>query len=228
MALLIADINNFVRMSAQANNYAPSFWAFSATHFDGSTEDTLAEILVAGYFNLMIESLTVGDIIYCYINGQIVPVKVTSVTTNVTVEVDGAVTVMASMSGAQGIGAVDLGVDIPEDAIIIDSFYDVGANFTSAGDNATIALSIEGPNDCVSALAIDDASNIWDAGKHGTLVGNFALDGNALTAIQMAAARSGSYIKTTAKRAMTATIAVEALTASSLRWFVTYVQGLPV
>lgn len=125
----------------------------------------------------------------------------------------------ASMSA---IGAHGLGLYIPSGAIIQDAFYVVNTTFTSATDAATIALHVEGAGDLKAAIAISDATNVWDAGKRGCLPGNFALDGNALTAIAMAAAKAASFIVTTAEREVTATVAVEALTAGELTLYVTY------
>lgn len=115
-----------------------------------------------------------------------------------------------------------LDVRIPSGAIIEKAFYIVNSTFTSATDAATIALHIEGAGDLKAAIAISDATNVWDAGKRGCLPGNFALDGNALTAIAMAAAKANSYIATTAEREITATVAVEALTAGELTLYVDY------
>ena len=112
------------------------------------------------------------------------------------------------------IGAHGLGVTIPSGAIITNAFYIVNTTFTSATDAATIALHVEGAGDLKAAIAISDASNVWDAGTRSCLPGHFALDGNALTAIGMAAADAASYIVTTAEREVTATVAVEALTGS--------------
>jgi hypothetical protein len=115
-----------------------------------------------------------------------------------------------------------LDVRIPSGAIIEKAFYIVNSTFTSATDAATIALHIEGVGDLKATIAISDATNVWDAGKRGCLPGNFALDGNALTAIAMAAAKANSYIATTAEREITATVAVEALTAGELTLYVDY------
>lgn len=115
-----------------------------------------------------------------------------------------------------------LDVRIPSGAIIEKAFYIVNTTFTSATDAATIALHVEGAGDLKAAIAISDATNVWDAGKRGCLPGNFALDGNALTAIAMAAAKASSYIATTAEREITATVAVEALTAGELTLYVDY------
>ncbi len=127
-------------------------------------------------------------------------------------------------SGHRSVGAHGLGVFIPTKAIITEVRIDIPTTFADgASDNATIALKVESANDIVSAIAISDASNVWDAGMHGAKPGNFALDGNSLTQIAMAAARAASWIKTTAEREITATVAVHALTAGKANIYVDYV-----
>lgn len=125
--------------------------------------------------------------------------------------------------GRSAFGVTTLG-KLPENAVVTNVLYDVETTFTSATDAATIALDLGG-TDFVAALAISNGTNIWDAGVHGTLYGNWALDGNALTAIAMAAARTGTYTKTTSTastQVVESTIAVETLTAGKLNIYVEY------
>jgi hypothetical protein len=125
----------------------------------------------------------------------------------------------------RAIGAYGLGVYLPTKAIITNVIVDVVTTFTSATDAATIALSAQAANDIVSALAISDASNIWDAGLRGSKVGfpAFANDAAEDTAVEVAALFAGSMVKLTASRELTATIAVEALTAGKANIFVEYI-----
>ena len=51
---------------------------------------------------------------------------------------------------------------VPVGAIVIGGWYEVTTTFTSSGDSATLALSVVGANDLVTAIAIDDGSNPWD------------------------------------------------------------------
>lgn len=125
----------------------------------------------------------------------------------------------ASMSTIASHG---LGVTIPSGAIVTEARYVVNSIFTSATDAATIALTLQSAGDLKAAIAISDATNVWDPGLRGCLPGNHALDGNALTAIAMAAAKAASEITTTAERELTATVAVEALTGGELTLYVTY------
>jgi len=104
------------------------------------------------------------------------------------------------------ISAIDLGVTIPDNAIILDGMVDVITTLTSATDAATIALHAESANDIVTAVAILTATD-WDAG---------------LRPIKPLGT-SATAVKTTAARAITATIAVEAVTAGKFVVFLRYV-----
>jgi len=128
------------------------------------------------------------------------------------------------------IAAHGLGVYLPDNAIVTNVWYDVVTTFTSATDAATLALKIQTANDLVSALAISDASNIWDSGQHGTLTaGSTTLTEavpNTRTAIVKAADDVAGFIKLTAERELTITVAVEVLTAGKLVVFAEYVQSV--
>lgn len=122
------------------------------------------------------------------------------------------------------VGSHGLGVYIPDNAVVTNVWVDVSTTFTDgADDSATIALTLQSAGDIRAAVAISAAGNIWDAGLSGTLIGNWALDGNALTQINMAAARSATWIKTTAQRELTVTVADDDLDAGKLRIFVEYI-----
>src|SRR5688572_9982316 len=70
-------------------------------------------------------------------------------------------------TGERTIAAHGLGVYLPDNAIITRAWVDVVTTFTSAGaDAGTIALHAQAANDIVAAIAISDASNVWDAGIH--------------------------------------------------------------
>jgi hypothetical protein len=122
------------------------------------------------------------------------------------------------------IAAHGLGVYLPTKAIITRVWVDVVTTFTSATDAATIALKAQSANDIVSAIAISDVSNVWDAGIHGSKLGLPALADTATeTALAVSALFSASMLKLTAARELTATVAVEALTAGKANIFVEYV-----
>lgn len=108
------------------------------------------------------------------------------------------------------IGAHNIGIEIPDNARIMRSWYEVLVTFTSATDAATISLGL--PTDdaagIVAATAISAGGNIWDAGLHeGIQTGSTANAGE----------------KTTAARQIVATVAVEALTAGKLFFYCEYV-----
>lgn len=127
------------------------------------------------------------------------------------------------------VAAHGLGVYLPAKAIITRAWYDIATTFADgASDAATIAFGVptDGASCFTAAIAISDASNVWDAGLHGTLIAEPALDGNARSAIAGAAAISGAMLKLTAEREITATVAVHALTAGKLALFVEYFIGL--
>jgi len=105
------------------------------------------------------------------------------------------------------ISAISLGVTLPDNAVITRCWVDVITTLTSATDAATIALHAEAANDLVSALAISNGGNIWDAGLHEGIPVDTAATNKKLTAA----------------RALTATIAVEAVTAGKFIVVVEYV-----
>jgi len=108
------------------------------------------------------------------------------------------------------IGAIGLGVTIPDNAIIWDGFYDVITTLTSATDAATIALHAQSANDLKTATAISSGTT-WDVAQP-----------KAIVPVGTAAA----CIKLTAARELTATIAVEAVTAGKFVLYVFWVTGL--
>ena len=108
------------------------------------------------------------------------------------------------------VGDIGLGVSLPDNAVVVRSWYTVLTNFTSADDSATVAISI--PTDdaagIVAALAISGEGDIWDAGHH--------------EGIQVGTATTFSE-QTTAARELTLTIGVQNLTAGKLILFCEYV-----
>lgn len=121
--------------------------------------------------------------------------------------------------------AYGLGVYIPTKAIITRVWVDVVTTFTSAGaDAGTIALHLQAANDVVAAIAISDASNVWDAGIHGSKIGVPALADTATeTALLVNALFAASMLKLTAVREITATVGGQALTAGKANVYVEYV-----
>jgi len=104
------------------------------------------------------------------------------------------------------VGAIDLGVTLPDNAIVLDGVVDVITTLTSAGDIATIALHAEAADDIVLAVAIGTGTP-WDLGLRAIIP----------------LGTSATAFKLTAARAITATIAVEAVTAGKFILLVRYV-----
>lgn len=108
------------------------------------------------------------------------------------------------------IGAIGLGVTIPDNAIVTKAYYDVLTTCTSAGaDAGTGAISVEGANDIVTATAISAGGNVWDAGIHAAIP-----DGAA-----------ANMVKTSAAREITFTIASQNFTDGKFVVFIEYVQS---
>ncbi len=93
---------------------------------------------------------------------------------------------------------------VPAGTIIVGGTIDVLETFTSADDSATIAISIEAANDVVSAVAISNGANPWDAG---------------LKQVVPVMATNTTWIKTTKDRDVRITVGTQPLTAGKLRGF---------
>lgn len=107
-------------------------------------------------------------------------------------------------------GAHTLGVTIPAKAFVVGAWYWVETSFTSAGSTATLAISIEGANDVVSAIAINDGSAPWT---------NSAKPVECIPVIET----TSTWLATTVARAITVTTAVQTITAGKLHVFVDYI-----
>ena len=117
--------------------------------------------------------------------------------------------------GYQSIAAHGLGVTLPDNAVVVGGGMEITTGFADgASDNATIALSINGANDLVTATAISSGT-FWDAVKWKVIVPD-----------AMAAAGVATPIKLTAAREITATVAVHALTEGVLTGWLYYVIGI--
>jgi len=105
------------------------------------------------------------------------------------------------------IGAIDSGITIPDNAIILGGMVDKLTTCTSATDAGTMAIHAEGANDLVTAVAISSGTS-WDAPGLVDLI-----------PVHTAA----TAIKCTAARNITFTIAVEDFTAGKFTVAVFYV-----
>ena len=108
-------------------------------------------------------------------------------------------------------GAHGVGISIRANAVIVGGFYEVNTAFTSTNSTATIAISVVGANDIVTATAVSNAI-------YGT-IGRKAIVPKANTP------ESTSIKVGSAAKEITCTVAVEALTAGKLNGYLYYVPG---
>lgn len=132
-------------------------------------------------------------------------------------------------------GAIKTGLVIPTGAIVTEVFTDVittckswdGAWGAGNEDKATLALHLLSANDVLSAVAIEAAGNVLDAGQHGTLIGSPALGSDASTldsgtAVLFAAEKAATLLKMTSDAELTATVAVDPISQGKIEIFVEY------
>lgn len=100
---------------------------------------------------------------------------------------------------------------LPLNAVVVGGFVHVVTTCTSATDAGTMAIHVNGANDVVSAIAISNGGNPWDAGLHAI--------------VPKANTPESTGIITTAARAVTFTIAVEAFTAGKIVVFLYWVDS---
>jgi hypothetical protein len=110
------------------------------------------------------------------------------------------------------VAAHGTGVTLPANAVVIGGFVNVNTLFTSASSNTgTIAISVEGANDIVSAAAV--------SGAPYSSIGRKAIVPKSNTP-------ESTSVLATAAREITCTVAVAALTAGKLTGYLVYVEGL--
>lgn len=110
-----------------------------------------------------------------------------------------------------GIGSHYLGATLPDNALVIGGGVEVLTNYTDGDDDsATLALSINGANDLVTATAISAAGDIWDAGNR-----DIVPDSTGTTAIKL-----------TAERELTLTIADDQVSKGKMRVWLMYIEGI--
>ena len=105
------------------------------------------------------------------------------------------------------------GVTIPNHSIVCGGFVDVNTAFDSAGGGATLAISVQGANDIITAADVDATGSAF------ATIGRKAIVPKANTP-------ESTSIKLTAAREITCTVAVEALTAGKLTGYLYYVEGI--
>ncbi len=125
----------------------------------------------------------------------------------------------AALNSAGSGVALELGSDIPDNAIIRQVYYDVRTTFADNGtagdtDDSTISLGLNTGIDVVAATAISAGGNVFDAGIHAGIP-----TGAAANMVKLTAARKLSATWTLAGD-------VTALTAGAMDVFVEYELGL--
>jgi hypothetical protein len=109
------------------------------------------------------------------------------------------------------IGAHGVGVTIPAYGIVIGGFYDVNTPFTSDSTYAgTLAISVEGANDILNAVAI--------SGNDPATIGRKAI-------IPKMNTPESTSVKTSQAREITVTVAVEELLTGVMTGYLFYVEG---
>jgi hypothetical protein len=124
----------------------------------------------------------------------------------------------SAVAAQRTVDAHGLGVTLPDNAIVLGGGVEILTTFhsptTGAGvDKATMALSILGANDLITATAIESGT-FWDAVKYKVVVP----DG-------LAAAGVATPIKLTAAKEVTMTVGVDPLDAGKLVGWLFYVIG---
>jgi hypothetical protein len=109
------------------------------------------------------------------------------------------------------VAAHGLGLTLPAHSLIVGGFVDVNTVFTSADSTATIAIKVEGANDIITAAAVSGAP--WST------IGRKAI-------IPKANTPESTSVKTTVAREITATVAVQALTAGKLTGYLYWLPGV--
>jgi hypothetical protein len=115
----------------------------------------------------------------------------------------------SAVAGDRTVAAHALAATIPDNAFVTAVWYWVETTLTSATDAGTVAISIEGADDVVVAIAISDGTNPWDTTAK-------PVEGIPLLET------TSTWLATTAARAITATVAVEALTAGKVHIWAEY------
>lgn len=128
-------------------------------------------------------------------------------------------------------GTITTDIVLPAGSIITDSYLEVITTFVGdaviggSTDDTTIALSTGvGAGDVTAAIAISDATNVWDEGVHCTLVGTPILGADAAhdTALELAALRAAKIIRVTTACNPTIAVAVNTLIAGKFDWYIEY------
>ena len=127
------------------------------------------------------------------------------------IDITAAGTGNQTFTSVTAIGQHYLGVTLPDNALVVGGGVEVLTTFTDgADDSATLALSIQGANDLVTATAISAGGAIWDAGNR-----DIVPDNTGSTAIKLSAARE-----------LLVTIADDQISAGKMRVWLLYLEGI--
>lgn len=129
-------------------------------------------------------------------------------------------------------GAIGTGLVIPKGAIVDKVFVNVTTTLKSwdgawgAGneDKATVAVHLLSANDVINAIAIEDGTNVWDAGSHGSIIGwpNLGADAAHDSAVEVAALFAATALKMTSDAELTVTVAVDPIGTGLMDIYVDY------
>lgn len=129
----------------------------------------------------------------------------------------GLVNITAAGTGNQtfvsvtAIGQHYLGVTLPDNALVIGGGVEVLTTFADgADDSVTLALSINGANDLVTATAVSAEGSIWDAGNRDIIPDN----------------TGSTAIKLTAARELLLTIGDDQVSTGKMRVWLLYIEGI--
>ena len=111
------------------------------------------------------------------------------------------------------VAAHSTGVTIPIHGIVVGGFIDVNTAFDSAGGGATLAIHVQAANDVITATDVDVTGGVFAS------IGRKAITPKANTP-------ESTSLKASAARAITCTVAVEALTAGKLTGYLYFVEGI--
>ncbi len=110
-------------------------------------------------------------------------------------------------SAHRTIGPHGLGVTLPDKATIVNAFFELQTAFADGASNlATITVTLQSAGDIMPASVLGN----WSLGRSSTNQGIWTVD---------------EFIKLTAAREITVTVAVHALTTGKLNIFLFYVEG---
>lgn len=110
----------------------------------------------------------------------------------------------------KAVGAHEVGVALPANAIVCGGFIDVNTAFTTSA-SGTLAISIEGADDIVAAAIV--------SGAPYSTIGLKAI-------IPKANTPESTAVKLTVEREVKCTVAVGALTAGKLTGYLYYITGV--